>query len=172
MVIVNYLHRGFSVSLLKVLNRLRDFLNEEDSGGTNWYSLSGGSAGNSVSAPARDSSGSVISNDILSLESCAHFHRIWSAIQLVFCTPFGQNEYTVEEMFGEGLNWAGCAIILLLNQQRRFEILDFGGHLLRLQRADKKDITPEGVVSFWLLSSSGNPLIANMSDLLLHNLVV
>lgn len=128
-----------------VLNRLRDFLNEEDSGGTNWYSLSGGSAGIAVSTPARDSSGSVLSNDILSLESCAHFHRIWSAIQLVFCTPFGQNEYTVEEMFGEGLNWAGCAIILLLNQQRRFEILDFGGHLLRLQRADKKDITPEGV---------------------------
>ncbi|TPP57802.1 Cytoplasmic FMR1-interacting protein, partial [Fasciola gigantica] len=134
-----------------VLNRLRDFLNEEDSGGSTWYSLPSGSIGNSVSTAARDSSNSGVANDILSLESCSHFHRIWSAIQLVFCTPFGQNEYTVEEMFGEGLSWAGCAIILLLGQQRRFEILDFGGHLLRLQRADKKDMTPEGVVSFHFL---------------------
>ncbi|CAL8098785.1 unnamed protein product [Calicophoron daubneyi] len=119
-----------------VLHRIRDFLNEEDSGGNTWHGLPNGS---NPSTPG------TVANDVLSLESCSHFHRIWSAIQLVFCTPFGQNEYTVEEMFGEGLSWAGCAIILLLGQQRRFEILDFGGHLLRLQRADKKDVTPEGV---------------------------
>uniref|UniRef100_A0A183ASV7 Cytoplasmic FMR1-interacting protein n=1 Tax=Echinostoma caproni TaxID=27848 RepID=A0A183ASV7_9TREM len=131
--------------LVKVLNRIRDFLNEEDSGGCNWHSLPSNITGNAAATPVRDSSSNSAANDILNLETCSHFHRVWSAIQLVFCTPFGQYEYTVEEMFGEGLNWAGCAIILLLGQQRRFEILDFGGHLLRLQRADKKDMTPEGV---------------------------
>ncbi|KAA3681564.1 cytoplasmic FMR1 interacting protein [Paragonimus westermani] len=119
-----------------VLHRIREFLNEEDSGGSTWHGLPNATKG---------AAGCPVVNDILGLENYSHFHRVWSAIQLVFCTPFGQNEYTVEEMFGEGLNWAGCAIMLLLGQQRRFEILDFGGHLLRLQRADKKDVTTEGV---------------------------
>ncbi|CAH8581786.1 unnamed protein product [Schistosoma rodhaini] len=60
-------------------------------------------------------------------------------------TLFEFNEYTIEEMFGEGLNWAGCAIILLLGQQRQFEALDFGSLILRLQRIDKKDATPMGI---------------------------
>ncbi|KAG5449213.1 Cytoplasmic FMR1-interacting protein [Clonorchis sinensis] len=119
-----------------VLNRIREFLSEEDSGGSTWHGFLN---------PTKESSNGPTSSDILGLENCTYFHRIWSAIQLVFCTPFGQNEYTVEEMFGEGLNWAGCAIIVLLGQQRRFEILDVGGLLLRLQRADKKETTQEGV---------------------------
>ncbi|OON15298.1 hypothetical protein X801_08900 [Opisthorchis viverrini] len=121
-----------------VLNRIREFLSEEDSGGSTWHGFLN---------PTKESSNGPTSSDILGLENCTYFHRIWSAIQLVFCTPFGQNEYTVEEMFGEGLNWAGCAIIVLLGQQRRFEILDVGGLLLRLQRADKKETTQEGVLA-------------------------
>ena len=35
----------------------------------------------------------------------------------------GENEFTVEQLFGEGLNWAGAVMIVLLGQQRRF--LDF-----------------------------------------------
>ncbi len=57
----------------------------------------------------------------------------------------------MEEMFGEGLNWAGCTLICLLGQQRRFEMLDFGVHFLKLQRSDKKDTSREGVVSDCLL---------------------
>ncbi|CAH8856207.1 unnamed protein product [Trichobilharzia szidati] len=125
-----------------VLNKIKSFLHEEDSDGNAWHRLT------HLKRDTTCNNGSSQHNntsDILGLESCAYFHRLWSVIQLVFCTPFGQNEYTVEEMFGEGINWAGCAIILLLGQQRRFEALDFGTLILRLQRIDKKDSTPMGV---------------------------
>ena len=35
--------------------------------------------------------------------------------------PVGENEFTVEQLFGEGLNWAGAVMIVLLGQQRRFQ---------------------------------------------------
>jgi cytoplasmic FMR1 interacting protein len=51
------------------------------------------------------------------------------------------------ELFGEGLHWAGCTMIVLLNQQRRFETLDFCYHILKVQRVDGKDDTVKGIVS-------------------------
>jgi cytoplasmic FMR1 interacting protein len=50
------------------------------------------------------------------------------------------------ELFGEGLNWAGCTILMLLGQQRRFEALDFCYHILRVQRVDSKDELVKGIV--------------------------
>lgn len=60
------------------------------------------------------------------------------------------------ELFGEGLNWAGCAMITLLGQQRRFEALDFCYHILRVQRVDGKDENVKGIVSLYLLSKVEN----------------
>lgn len=37
-------------------------------------------------------------------------------------------------------------MIVLLNQQRRFEALDFCYHILRVQRVDGKDDTVKGIV--------------------------
>ena len=54
------------------------------------------------------------------------------------------------QLFGEGLTWAGCTMIVLLNQQRKFEALDFCYHILRVQRVDGKDEMVKGIVS-------GNP---------------
>lgn len=51
------------------------------------------------------------------------------------------------ELFGEGLHWAGCVMIVLLGQQRKFEALDFCYHILRVQRVDGKDDTVKGIVS-------------------------
>ena len=51
------------------------------------------------------------------------------------------------QLFGEGLNWAGCAMIVLLNQQRRFEALDFCYHMLRVNRVDQKDEICKAIVS-------------------------
>lgn len=59
-------------------------------------------------------------------------------------------------MFGEGLNWAGCLLIVLLGQQRRFEILDFCYHLLKVNRVDGVDDVVEGVVCY----SVTNPVSA------------
>lgn len=54
--------------------------------------------------------------------------------------------FFVRQMFGEGLHWAGCTMIVLLNQQRRFEALDFCYHILRIQRVDGKDEVIKGIV--------------------------
>lgn len=42
-------------------------------------------------------------------------------------------------MFGEGLQVAGCTLITLLGQQRRFEAFDFTYHILKAHRLDQKD---------------------------------
>lgn len=50
-------------------------------------------------------------------------------------------------MYGEGLNWAGCLLICLLGQQRRFEVLDFCYHILKVNRVDSEDKVIDGIVS-------------------------
>lgn len=55
------------------------------------------------------------------------------------------------ELFGEGLHWAGCTMIVLLGQQRRFEALDFCYHILRVQRVDSKDDNVKGIVCIHIL---------------------
>ena len=84
-------------------------------------------------------------------------------------SPVGENEFTVEQLFGEGLNWAGAVMIVLLGQQRRFifllfciyhqnvdlvvrspmhsrfECLDFCYHIFRVQRVDGKDENIKGI---------------------------
>lgn len=60
-------------------------------------------------------------NGVLTVDECTEFHRLWSALQFVYCIPVGENEFTVEQLFGEGLHWAGCTMIALLGQQRRLD---------------------------------------------------
>ncbi|XP_037086734.1 cytoplasmic FMR1-interacting protein-like isoform X2 [Pollicipes pollicipes] len=84
-------------------------------------------------------------NGVMNIEECTEFHRLWSALQFVYSIPVGENEFTVEQMFGEGMHWAGCTMIVLLGQQRRFEALDFCYHLLRVQRVDGKDGVITGI---------------------------
>ena len=82
---------------------------------------------------------------VIYVDECLEFHRIWSALQFIYCIPVAQGEFTIEQLFGEGLNWAGCTIIALLDQQKRFEALDFCYHLLKVQRVDGKDDIVRGV---------------------------
>ena len=86
-------------------------------------------------------------NGVIYVDECIEFHRIWSALQFIYSIPVGDGEFTIEQLFGEGLNWAGCAMITLLDQQKRFEALDFSYHLLKVQRVDGKDEIIRGVVS-------------------------
>lgn len=88
--------------------------------------------------------GTAPANAVMNIDECTEFHRLWSAVQFVYCMPVGENEFTVEQLFGEGLNWAGCALIVLLGQQRRFEALDFCYHILRVNRVDMKDEVIKG----------------------------
>jgi len=84
-------------------------------------------------------------NGVINIDECTEFHRLWSALQFVYCIPVGENEFTVEQLFGEGLNWAGCVMIVLLGQQRRFECLDFCYHIFRVQRVDGRDENIKGI---------------------------
>ena len=57
--------------------------------------------------------------------------------RIMFFTP--NVCFIFRQLFGEGLNWAGAVMIVLLGQQRRFEALDFCYHIYRVQRVDGKD---------------------------------
>jgi len=108
--------------------------------------------------------GKAPANGVINIDECTEFHRLWSALQFVYCIPglnyseftsnnenpdptqlVGENEFTVEQLFGEGLNWAGCVMIVLLSQQRRFECLDFCYHIFRVQRVDGLDKNIKGI---------------------------
>ncbi|XP_066917897.1 cytoplasmic FMR1-interacting protein 2-like isoform X2 [Clytia hemisphaerica] len=84
-------------------------------------------------------------NGVMSIEECREFHRLWSAIQFIYCKPLGEHEITVEETFGESLNWAGITLIMLLRQEHRFEALDFCNHILRVQEIDSRQEVVAGV---------------------------
>ena len=50
------------------------------------------------------------------------------------------------QMFGEGLTWAGCVLVTVLGQQRRFLMLDFCSHLLNVHQVDMKLLKGDDVV--------------------------
>lgn len=60
------------------------------------------------------------------------------------------------QCFGDGLHWAGCMVIVLLGQQRRFAVLDFCYHLLKVQKHDGKDEVIKNVVR----APRGEPLLS------------
>ncbi|XP_071846795.1 cytoplasmic FMR1-interacting protein 2-like isoform X2 [Apostichopus japonicus] len=84
-------------------------------------------------------------NGVINIDECSEFHRLWSAIQFVYCLPLQQSNYTPEESYGEGLNWAGCTLLTLLDQQKRFEALDFSYHILRVHQVDQLDEDINGI---------------------------
>ncbi|XP_064636009.1 cytoplasmic FMR1-interacting protein-like isoform X2 [Lineus longissimus] len=83
--------------------------------------------------------GNEPANGVMNIDDTSEFHRLWSALQFVYCLPVSNTEYTIEQMFGEGLQVAGCTLITLLGQQRRFEAFDFTYHILKAHRLDQKD---------------------------------
>jgi len=112
-----------------VLARIRGFMLENDDQASRWI-------GSTTSPPP---------NGVIYIDECVEFHRLWSALQFIYCIPVGEGEFTVEELFGEGLNWAGAVMITLLGQQKRFEALDFSYYLLKVQRVDGKDEVVRGI---------------------------
>lgn len=35
-------------------------------------------------------------NGVMNIDECTEFHRLWSALQFVYCIPVGETEFTVE----------------------------------------------------------------------------
>ncbi|RKO85137.1 cytoplasmic fragile-X interacting family-domain-containing protein [Blyttiomyces helicus] len=74
-----------------------------------------------------------------SLENPRALFRIWSALQFTFCVPVvGGGDLSIRELFGEGLSWAGCTFIHLLNQVDLYTAFDMNNHILSVQRAERK----------------------------------
>ena len=40
--------------------------------------------------------GPLPSNGVMHADECVEFHRLWSAMQFVYCIPVGAHEFTVE----------------------------------------------------------------------------
>ncbi|CAB4007936.1 Hypothetical predicted protein [Paramuricea clavata] len=104
---------------------------------------------------------SVPLNGVMTVEECKDFHSLWSAILFIICQPIGQNEISVEQLFGEGLYWAGCAFVVLLNQQKRFEALDFCSHIVKVYDVDPRDETVGGVSLKRLVEKARNVKVLN-----------
>jgi len=40
--------------------------------------------------------GGLPANGVMNVDECTELHRLWSAIQFVYCMPVGDNEFTIE----------------------------------------------------------------------------
>jgi hypothetical protein len=56
------------------------------------------------------------------------FFRLWSALQFVYCIPVGENEFTVEHLFGE--------VTGLADSKEWWVYVDFDVHYLNSSVAD------------------------------------
>ncbi|TMS38737.1 hypothetical protein L596_005392 [Steinernema carpocapsae] len=102
--------------------------------------------------------GTFPDNGVMCIDECNQFHRLWSAIQFAICDTLQSDQSRIagghgedarhiplpEEIFGDSIHWAGLVIVMLLSQHRRFEVLDFCYHILRVHRADGKDGMADG----------------------------
>lgn len=71
---------------------------------------------------------------VFPVEHTTEFYRVWSAIQFIICYPV-TNGPSPLELFGDGILWAGSAIIYLLGQLNRFQVLDFCAHTRNVEEA-------------------------------------
>eukprot|EP00035_Acanthoeca_spectabilis_P004839 m.107332 g.107332 ORF g.107332 m.107332 type:complete len:1266 (-) comp12746_c0_seq1:41-3838(-) len=77
-------------------------------------------------------------NDIMDVDECNQFHRLWSAILYVSASTCARSRSDSHQTyFGDGLLWGGCAIIALTNQQKRFQAFDFNSHIIRVWEFDR-----------------------------------
>eukprot|EP00052_Salpingoeca_macrocollata_P011587 m.89408 g.89408 ORF g.89408 m.89408 type:complete len:1357 (+) comp18120_c0_seq1:24-4094(+) len=68
------------------------------------------------------------------------FYRLWSALQFCFCLPTG-NDLNPQNLFGEGLQWGGMALVYLLGQSTRFSMTDYVYRVLEVSEEDQKSET-------------------------------
>jgi cytoplasmic FMR1 interacting protein len=88
------------------------------------------------------------------VKNATGFHRLWSALNFLFCIVDGAGETAVsagggevpasatlisnEAEFGHGFTIAGCALLHLLGQRATFDVLDFSAHVLQLDAHERR----------------------------------
>ncbi|CAD6194474.1 unnamed protein product [Caenorhabditis auriculariae] len=138
-------------------------------------------------------------NGVIWVDECLDWSRLWSALQFFICQPprekrnprrarqffdslkesFYKNNFFLfiislsRELFGDSLQWGALSLVFLLGQQKRYEVLDFCYHLLRVQKADGKDDTicgirlsrmVERIRRFQLLNNQIFVMLSNQTD--------
>lgn len=73
---------------------------------------------------------------LIEITSSKEFHRVYSGVQFVYCGGPIEESVTNQECFGDSVAWGGCAIIYLLGQHLRFELLDFVYHALNVTEVE------------------------------------
>lgn len=87
----------------------------------------------------------AVLDNVIPVEHTTEFYRVWSAVQFCICYP--QQGANAMELFGDGIIWAGAAVIYLLGQHNRFRVLDFCAHTVRVEEATEvkySAATPQG----------------------------
>jgi len=100
--------------------------------------------------------------DMATYETTLAFHRVWSAVQFLFCTanvetPMGNLNNLM--FFGEGVSVAGCLILHMLGQRHRFRLFDFCAHVCSVAETSGSAPTDPTMQAF--LSSAANVYNAN-----------
>eukprot|EP00040_Diaphanoeca_grandis_P031270 m.186745 g.186745 ORF g.186745 m.186745 type:complete len:1253 (-) comp32277_c0_seq1:190-3948(-) len=123
----NRICKGFSI-FTAVLLRVKKCLHEAEANGIKVFA---------TPKPA---------NGVMDVDECNQFHRLWSAIVYTSCVT-GANSANDQHQtwFGDGLQWAGCTIISLLNQQKRFHALDFCNHIVAAWEIDNSSASQNGI---------------------------
>jgi hypothetical protein len=90
------------------------------------------------------------SKDELHVDNCHEFSRVWSAIRFAFSMPVEQANvegHSNRELFGEGPLFAGCMLLHMLDESRRFMSFDFVRFLNSAVAVEKKSVQGHNVKS-------------------------
>mmetsp|Transcript_37008 Transcript_37008/g.102129 ORF Transcript_37008/g.102129 Transcript_37008/m.102129 type:complete len:610 (+) Transcript_37008:98-1927(+) len=71
-------------------------------------------------------------SDFSTADTTKAFHRVWSAVQFLFCTvPYESDRGPIDNtvLFGDGVPMAGALCLHFLGQRHRFELFDFAQHV-------------------------------------------
>lgn len=127
--------KGLSM-FTKVLDRIKKALEEADA-----------EAGRTVFGTPQPANG------VMDVEDCNQFHRLWSVVLYTSCSTAaratgklsGKDVDQHRQWFGDGMQWAGCVIMALMNQRHRFEAFDFTYHIIKAWEMDQKEAQHQGV---------------------------
>jgi len=119
--------------------------------------------------------GDTPETDMSSYETTKCFHRVWAAVQFLFCTAnFDTQMGSMDNitLFGEGVPMAGCLILHMLGQRHRFELFDFCSHIFAVHMSDISGQRPDDMLAMFLQRVSMMKRSNERMFLLLHALDV
>ena len=85
-------------------------------------------------------------DDLIDIQSTTEYHRVWSALNFLFCLRESEDEngdpmeFSDHDQFGDGFAMAGSLFLHLLGQGRRYELLDFSLHVLRIHAHEQRSV--------------------------------